>query len=231
MPNLLPDWYAWIRPAGRLIWSSGITVVGVAFIVALMKPPRLRRPFSTGVGVGLFAVIILGGLLLAKFVEPAQVAIVWLTLAALVAHGLLMVVSRPPRAADRKATWAEAFAGAVAVFALLTLAYAIVPHEWLTFANSYLGWGDNTAFLFRSNQEMLFFGRDWPFSFDYPALRDIAVTLIYVIVLGANLKMWVMWQQRHATKAAPVETEAAESRRSRFGRPLRRSPGTVTEGA
>jgi hypothetical protein len=234
MPNLLPDWLPWIRPAGRLIWSSGMTIVGLAFVVALIKPPLLKRPFPTRVGVALFPAIAVGGLLLAKFVEPAQRTIVWLTLGALVAHGLLMVTSRAARDPERQTTWAEAFAGAVGVFALLTVAYAIVPHEWLTFANSYLEWGDTSQFLFKSNQDMLFFPWNWPFNFDYPALRDIVVTLIYAVFLGGNLKLWVMWQHRNDVKAAEAAAEAPPTLRSRFGRPLRRAratAGTATGGA
>ena len=50
MPNLLPDWFAWIRPAGRLIWSSGLLLIGIGFVVALIKPPLLKRPFADRVG-------------------------------------------------------------------------------------------------------------------------------------------------------------------------------------
>ena len=47
-------------------------------------------------------------------------------------------------------------AGAVGVFALMTLAYAVIPHEWITFSDKYLQW-DTTKFVFRSGQEILFF--------------------------------------------------------------------------
>ena len=45
--------------------------------------------------------------------------------------------------------------------------------------------------------------------------------MIYVIFLGINLKLFVMWQKRHEVKAVPEPVEGAPARRSRFGRPLR----------
>ena len=84
---------------------------------------------------------------------------------------------------DVAATWAESFAGAVGVFAFMALAYAIVPHEWMEFANANLNWGDTTKFLFQSNQNIFFIPINWPFSFDYPALRDIIVSVIYIVIV------------------------------------------------
>lgn len=224
MPNLLPDWFAWIRPAGRLIWSSGLLMIGIGFVVALIKPPKLVRPFPTRIGIALFPAIIIGTLVLAKIISPAQRTIIWLGIAALVAHGMLMVVSRTPREADATVTWAAAFAGAVAVFALLLVGYAIVPHEFLTYANSYLQWGDNGKFVFRSNQDILgLLPIHYPFNFDFPAVRDIAVSTIYIVLLGLNLKFWVMWQKRDQVTPVEAAGDDAPPKRSRFGRPLRRA--------
>ena len=224
MPNLLPDWFAWIRPAGRLIWSSGILLIGIGFVVALIKPPMLKRPFSDRVGYALFPAIIVGTLVVSKFIDPAQRTIIWLGIAALVGHAMLMVVSRPPHDPDAALTWSGAFAGATAVFALLLVGYAIVPHEYLTYANSYLGWGDNGKFVWQSNREILgFLPIDYPFSLDYPAVRDIVVSTIYIVLLGLNLKLWVMWQKRNDVAPATEADDAASARRSRFGRPLRRT--------
>jgi len=62
----------------------------------------------------------------------------------------------------------------------------------------------------------------YPFSFDFPAMRDIVVTMIYGVVLITNLKLWIMWQKRFEVKAESTP-ETAPERRSRFGRPLRRT--------
>jgi len=224
MPNLLPDWFAWIRPAGRLIWSSGILLVGIGFVVALIKPPMLKRPFADRVGYALFPVIIIGTLVLGALLSPIQRTIIWLGIAALIGHAMLMVVSRTPSDPDAPLTWSGAFAGATAVFALLLIGYAIVPHEFLTYANAYLQWGDNGKFVWQSNQDILgFIPLHYPFSFDYPAVRDIIVSGIYIVLLGLNLKLWVMWQKRHDVAPATTADDATPAKRSRFGRPLRRT--------
>jgi hypothetical protein len=221
MPNLLPDWLPWIRPAGRLIWGSMALVVGLTFAVTLLKRPLVRRPFADRVGYWLFPVILGVGIVGARFLTDVQTLVVWATVVALLFHGLLMVASSKGRGPDEPATWAECFAGATAVFALLIVAYAIVPSEWLNYANAYLQWGDTTKFVWKSSEQMLFFPWHWPFNLDFPALRDIVVTVIYGAVIGANLKLWVMWQHRHEVKEAPAEGAEAPVRRSRFGRPLR----------
>jgi hypothetical protein len=245
MPNLLPDWtltLPWqlgdfnVRAAGRLIWATLLLIIGTAFVVALIKPPVLKRPFPLAVGIALIPVLLIGGLVLGKFVPSLQRTIVLATMAAVVAHVFMLVISRTPRDPERRATWSECLAGAVGVFALFALGYAIVPHEWLTFANAKLQWGDSSKFVWKSDQNILgLLPVHYPFNFDFPAMRDIAVTLIYVVLLGLNLKLWVMWQHRLEVKAEPEGTETAPARRSRFGRPLRRAEpvtaGTATEGA
>jgi hypothetical protein len=222
MPKLMPDWLPWIRPAGRLLWGILALAVGMAFFVTLLRRPALKRPYSNRVGYLTFVVILAVGIVGAKVFTQAQTIIVWATALALVGHGLLMVASRKPRDPEEPATWAECYAGAVGVFAMFVVGYAIVPSEWLNYANSYIQWGDNTKFVWKSSDKMLFLPFNWPFNLDYPALRDIVVALIYVALLGVNLKLWVMWQRRHEVQEqAAAAVEAAPVRRSRFGRPLR----------
>lgn len=229
MPNLLPDWtltLPWdlgdfnVRAAGRLIWSVFITIVGVGIVIALIKRPALKRPFPSWVGYALFPAIAIVTLLLGKLIPSLQRTIVLAGIAVLIVHLFLMIASRKPRDPEEPATWAECIAGAVAVFALMILGYAIVPHEWLEFANAQLEWGETSKFVWTSDMDILgFIPIHYPFNFDYPALRDIVVTIIYLVVLGLNLKLFVMWQQRHQV---PAEGEEAQpSRLSRFGRPLR----------
>ena len=236
MPNLLPNWTLTLpwdlgafntRAAGRLTWATVLLIVGIAVVVALMKQPKLKRPFSTTVGVLIFPAIIIGTLLLGKFVSSFQRTIVLLGLLALVGHLFLMIASRKPRDPEVPATWAECFAGAVGVFAIMALGYAIVPHEFLTYANSGLGWGDSSKFVIQSGHEVLgFLPVNWPFSFDFPALRDTGVAIIYVVLLGLNLKVWVMWQHRFDV---PATSDDAPPKRSRFGRPLRKSEPPTPE--
>jgi hypothetical protein len=74
---------------------------------------------------------------------------------------------------------------------------------------------------------MLFFPWPWPFSLDYPALRDIVVSAIYGALLGLNIFLFVMWQKRHVVVEKPAP-ETTPAKRSRFGRPLRRGSGRAT---
>jgi hypothetical protein len=231
MPNLLPDFsfdLPWglgefdLRAAGRLIWFSLLLIYGVAIVVALVMPPKLKRPFPDVVGYALIPVIIVGGLVLGAIVTSLQRTIILAAIAALAAHIFMLVLSRKPRDPERPATWAECFAGAVGAFALFMLGYAIVPHEWLTFADAQLEWGDNSKFVFQSGEPIFGLFYKYPFSFDFPALRDIVVTGMYVQFLVVNVWLWVKWQKRFEVKAAP-EGAAAPERRSRFGRPLKRT--------
>jgi hypothetical protein len=158
MPNLIPDWLPWMRPAGRLIWSLLFTVIGLAIVFYLMKRPKPNRP----------------------------------------------------------ATWAECMSGAVGVLALMTLAYAVVPHEWITFSDKYLQW-DTTHFVVRSGQEILFV--KFPFDINQQAVRDVVATGIYVVFVGLNVFLFAQWQKRGEVDDAAV---ADTPKTSRFGRPLRR---------
>jgi len=57
----------------------------------------------------------------------------------LVLTGAIIVVGmrRPP---DRKATWGEAVFGATYVFAVLFIAFGVVPHQFIDHADKNLGW-------------------------------------------------------------------------------------------
>ena len=157
MPNLIPDWLPWMRPAGRLIWSVALLAIGLGITLWLMRRPKPNRP----------------------------------------------------------ATWAECMVGAVGVFAMMTLAYGTVPHEWITFSDKYLQW-DTTHFVVRSGQEILFV--KFPFDINQQAVRDIVVVTIYIVFFGLNLFLIVKWQERGKV----VETATEAPKVSRFGRPLRR---------
>ena len=171
MPNLIPDWEPWMRPAGRLIWSVTLFVIGLIVIMALMRRAKPERP----------------------------------------------------------STWAECMAGAVGVFAMMALGYAVIPHEWITFSDKYLQW-DTTKFVFRSGQDVFGLGIvNWPFNFDKHNIRDIIVVLIYGIALVLQVTLFIMWQKR-GEKVEPVADETPK--KSRFGRPLRRNrPAPVATAA
>ncbi len=163
MPNLIPDWFGWMRPAGRLIWAVALMVVGLAVVAALLRRPKPDRP----------------------------------------------------------ATWAECMLGAVGVFALMTVAYAVIPHEWITFSDKRFQW-NTTRFLVHSGQDFGIF--KFPFDVNYQALRDVIAAGIYLVFFGLNLALFVQWQKR-GQAAAPEAEE--RPRVSRFGRPLRRRAAAV----
>jgi len=168
MPNLIPDWFPWMRPAGRLIWSCALLVIGLGIAFYLSKRPKPNRP----------------------------------------------------------ATWAECMAGAVGVFGLMTLGYAVIPHEFITFSDKYLQW-DTTHFVFRSGQSIIG-GIEFPFDVNQQAVRDIVTTGIYVAMVAVNLILFAEWQKRGQEDATATAEE--KPRVSRFGRPLRRVRQPVTVG-
>jgi hypothetical protein len=125
---------------------------------------------------------------------------------------------------NRPATWAECMAGAVGVFAMMTLAYAVIPHEWITFSDKYLHW-DTTHFVVRSGQKIGFV--KFPFDINQQAVRDIVAATIYIVFFSLNLILIVKWQERGKVEAPATETPKV----SRFGRPLRRGRNAEPEVA
>ncbi|MGH9038249.1 MAG: hypothetical protein ACRD0O_21045 [Acidimicrobiia bacterium] len=108
------------------------------------------------------------------------------------------------------ATWGQAMAGATAVFAMFLMGYGVVPHEWLTWADSNLGLREDKILL--DTYAVDISGR---------ALRDTVAALIYIVFLGLNVVLWVMWQKRGTAKPkAAVPATATPSGTSAFSRPV-----------
>jgi hypothetical protein len=108
-------------------------------------------------------------------------------------------------------TWAQSMLGATAVFALMLLVYGVVPHEWLTWADSSLKLREDRILFDTGAVE--FSGR---------ALRDIVASLIYIVFLGLNTVMWIMWQKRGTAKpkASPAAATPEPAGTSAFSRPV-----------
>jgi hypothetical protein len=220
MPNLIPDSVlgfelGWAQPAGRLVWSSLLFVIGLVFVMALIKPPLEHKVLEPRRGVPLLIGLVIVSYAIGAIVDPLQVFMVWVSFFGSIAIALAMVVSRDPRSPEQKTTWVEAMLGAVAVFFLMTLAYGVIPHEWITFSDKYLQWTPDKIFI-----------DTYPVKVPYEALRDFIVVGIYGAMLGLNLKLFFMWQDR-LTPKAEAEGEEKVSRLSRFGRPLRRARAKV----
>jgi hypothetical protein len=216
MPNLIPQsvldrWYfGWAHPAGRLIFALVFMAIGLAFVFALLRPPLEHKILKPKQGVPMIIVLIIGCYVLGGLVTAIQVLMIWTIVFGVVAIGLAMVVSRDPRPQDRPTTWAEAMAGAVGVFFLMTLAYGVIPHEWITFSDKYLRW---------TPDKVLF--ETYAIKPNYQQLRDFIVVAIYGIFFGLNLRLWVLWQQRLVPKPEAVDEEGKVLRTSRFGRPVK----------
>jgi len=140
--------------------------------------------------------------------EPGRFFLSLLMCAAAFA-GFMWLVRRPK--SELPATWAQSMLGAMAVFALFLLVYGVVPHEWLTWADSKLGLREDKILL--DTKPIKFSGR---------ALRDIVASTIYIVFLGMNTVMWIMWQKRGTAKpkAAPAATKPEPAGTSAFSRPV-----------
>jgi hypothetical protein len=216
MPNLIPQsvldrfYFGWAHPAGRLIFALLALAIGLAFVFALLRPPLPRKILVPRQGVPLIVVLVIGCYLLGGFFPAIQILMVWTIVFGVVALALAMVVSRDPRPQDRPTTWAEAMAGAVGVFFLFALAYAVIPSEWITFSDKYLRWTPDKVlvetYLIKPN---------------YQQLRDLIVVVIYGVFFGLNLRLWMLWQQRLVPKPEPVDEQGKVVRTSRFGRPVK----------
>jgi hypothetical protein len=125
---------------------------------------------------------------------------------------------RPP---GTPVTWGEAYMGGTFVFALFLLAYGVIPHQWLTFADSTLLWrpdkllgGISTKGVVWGNGAATLGGRG-KIIVNYQAVRDIVAATLYIVFLGGQIWLWSVWQKRGRTKPQ-VEVSSA------FGRPVMR---------
>ncbi|HYV58841.1 MAG TPA: hypothetical protein VFA62_02110 [Acidimicrobiia bacterium] len=216
MPNLIPQsvlhrWYfGWAHPAGRLIFALVAMAIGLAFVFALLRPPLEHKILKPKQGVPLMVVLVIGSYLIGGFFPAVQVLMFWVIIFGVVALALAMIVSRDPRPQDRPTTWAEAMAGAVGVFFLMALGYAVIPHEWITFSDKYLRWTpDKVVFA------------TYAIKPNYQQLRDLIVVVIYGVFFGLNLRLWMLWQKRLVPKPEPAGEEGKVLRTSRFGRPVK----------
>jgi hypothetical protein len=106
-------------------------------------------------------------------------------------------------------SWGQAMGGATYVFFLMLWWYGIIPHQWLTYSSSELGWTSQNLWV-ESNAW-------WPVTITYEVVGDLIVLLIYGVGLGFHVGAWAIWQDRGKPK--PTEVPA-----SRYGRPLVREP-------
>jgi hypothetical protein len=95
----------------------------------------------------------------------------------------------------------------------MALGYGTIPHEWLTFSNSYLNF--NTAtFLMHKNRII-------HFDITRSVFGDIVVSVIYGLVLTLQVVMFAKWQKRPAFEP-DAEGESETVAPERGGGPLSR---------
>lgn len=142
----------------------------------------------------------------------------------------MLVVKRRP--VGTPLTWGESFIAAVWIFAIFLLAYAIVPHQFITMCDKDFGWRSDTFGIPTGPLHYLpgpwhgkhllwadgvtFFGRG-RILVNQQSVRDIIVTNIYAIFMTAHFKLWVIAQKRGEKGAEVVPV-------SPYGRPLVKKP-------
>ena len=120
-------------------------------------------------------------------------------------------------------TWGEAIVAGSFAFGLMLLAYGIVPHQWLAFADNELLWRPDKLLVGISSGGVVWgndaktLGGTGRILINYQAIRDIVASVLYIVFLGGQMYLWSVWQKRGRKKPGDVE-EA----RSRFGRPVLR---------
>ncbi|HEV7524108.1 MAG TPA: hypothetical protein VGP92_04045 [Acidimicrobiia bacterium] len=168
----------------------------------------------------------------------------WLRKAARLLYGIVLFtiglaaaayVIRKPKKTNEPATWAQVVIGAMFVWFMFALGYGVIPHEWLTFANSYLNF-DSSSFVMHKNSII-------HFDITRDKVADAVAAVIYVVVLGMNIYFFAAWQKRKvaepATEGASTEPDAgpitggglfsrfrSAKRTSAYGRPV-----TTTESS
>jgi hypothetical protein len=126
---------------------------------------------------------------------------------------LAVVLYSKRRAPGRYLTWGEAMAAAGFAFVLFNLWYGVIPHQWITLADTEWGW--RTDRLVHGPFGVLEPNRFLPITVNYQVVRDLGVLVIYGAGLTLHIFHWAQWQDRAKPKAEVVPTTT-------YGRPLAR---------
>lgn len=136
-----------------------------------------------------------------------MVAFIFSCIALVVACGIVPAYAKR-RPAGTPLTWGEAMVAAIYVFFVMFLAWGIMPHQWLTYADNALGWRKDKILLGPGDViEKL------PFTMNYEIIRDLVAVVLYGITLAGMIALWSIWQHRGTEKPKEIPTSA-------FGRPL-----------
>lgn len=138
----------------------------------------------------------------------------------LIGTAVAVVLLRRPKS-DQPVTWAGAMLGAVAVFGMFLIGFGVVPHEWLTYADSTLKWRQDRIIF----NIIHVFGKriDSPIDVSARTLRDVVTTMIYGVTVTTTITLWSLWQKRPTRSEAPAPAPTPTQQPSgvsAFGRPM-----------
>jgi hypothetical protein len=109
-------------------------------------------------------------------------------------------------------SWGEAMGASVYVFFAAFMAFGVVPHQWLAYADNELSWRKD-AIIAGPGSHLL--PKVIPFSVTKETMRDIVVVAIYAVGLSGLVAAWAWWNKRGRVKPAPAALVT-----STYGRPL-----------
>ena len=132
-----------------------------------------------------------------------------LSLLVLVAGSALVVWYAKRRPKDQPLTWGEAMVAAFFAFGMMFVAYGVMPHQWLTFADNHLQWRKDKILYGPGDiiHDLL------PFTMSYEAIRDFIAVGLYVGATVVQCLLWAHWQRRGQERPKEIPTSA-------YGRPL-----------
>jgi len=128
---------------------------------------------------------------------------------------LLVIPYAKRRPKGTPTSWGEAMLASTYVFALMFVAFGIVPDKFIAHADAELGWTKNLIIygpgdIFKPTA----LGGSFPITMSYEAVRDIVVIVIHLWYFGLLIFLWSFWQKRgDGTPSKEIAT-------STFGRPL-----------
>jgi hypothetical protein len=150
-----------------------------------------------------------------------------------IAGGIAVVLYARRRPPGTPLTWGEAMIAALFAFGLIFLAYGIMPHQWLAYADNTLHWrkdkigipvGPIGNLFGHTNNDWISAKNNVLFPNGVPltnghliitaeAIRDIIAVVVYVVGLGAQMWLWSVWQKRGQERPKELPVSA-------YGRPL-----------
>lgn len=222
----------WMTIYMSLIFGSWATIMAIHAKQITLPLSKSKLIMSAFIVMAIFYVI-------GAKVDMLTIPFVWLNIFIFIALITLIILSTPKR--EKDGTWAETIIGAFAVFGMMTLLYAVIPHEWINYATSYLNFTKDVKISAGGEFVLKTWlgGEFWsdktrliPFEVNMVQLQDQATILIYVIGAVINVKLFVAWQNRntpYVTKTDELEQDQeAPTKTSRFGRPVRKVKKTKT---